>query len=203
MLLNRWQILMDRFGVHDNDETYDALIGAYSEKGRRYHNTGHLISVLEHLDAVRKDLDHDREIELSLWFHDAVYRPFSKTNEGDSADWARRFLRMNNLDYAIEAMIQSLIMATRHPAKPRSEEEKIIVDIDLAVLGGTAQEYRNYAAGILYEYRSVPRWLFLKNRRALLKQFLDSERIYSNDYFFYNYEAQARKNIAAELIRIN
>src|SRR5262245_38057021 len=89
----RWHQLMNRWDVPPSDEVYSALVSAYSESHRHYHTAQHITDCLEQLDAASAVADSSEEIELALWFHDAVYKPTSSKNELKSADWAREFLR--------------------------------------------------------------------------------------------------------------
>ena len=44
--------LMRAFGLSENDETYDSLLAAYSEKHRAYHRLEHISACFRHLDVV-------------------------------------------------------------------------------------------------------------------------------------------------------
>jgi predicted metal-dependent HD superfamily phosphohydrolase len=86
MSLDRWLQLMKRWGFSDNEETFSSLVASYSEKGRHYHTQEHVTTCLRHLDRCVSDIDEPREVELTLWFHDAIYKPLSGDNEKESAD---------------------------------------------------------------------------------------------------------------------
>ena len=77
MELQRWENLMQNLGIPSNENTYEALLKAYSEKHRRYHTGEHINATLKHLDTVEDLADDVDEIEIALWFHDAIYKPFS------------------------------------------------------------------------------------------------------------------------------
>lgn len=62
----RWNALMARLGLSENQATFDALIAAYSEKHRLYHDLSHLAAVLESLDQVAELTDQKDLIELAL-----------------------------------------------------------------------------------------------------------------------------------------
>ena len=68
----------------------------WSRWPRAYHDTAHLHACLQHLHAVQHDLPgvlhNPAAMALALWFHDAVYWPWSAHNEERSADWAREAL---------------------------------------------------------------------------------------------------------------
>ena len=98
MLFNRWKKLMAKMSLLESRETYDTLIRAYSDDSRRYHSLDHLRSVLSSFDLVRQSVIHKNELELALWFHDAVYKPFCAFNEYKSAKWAREFLTQNSVN---------------------------------------------------------------------------------------------------------
>lgn len=91
MDLFRWTGLMRQFGLMDNQTTFTALISAYTESHRHYHSDAHINACLQHFDAVQHLAEYPAEVELAFWFHDAIYKPLSSTNELDSADWCAKF----------------------------------------------------------------------------------------------------------------
>ena len=71
---------------------FDALVARYGEPHRAYHNLTHIEECFRTLDLVAHRAERLGEIEMALWFHDAIYDTRSHTNEADSAAWARRAL---------------------------------------------------------------------------------------------------------------
>jgi len=186
---------MSAFGFSDSDDVYNALIEAYSESHRAYHTVEHLTACFAHLDNVRSLCESPDEIELALWFHDAVYKPFSSTNEEDSAAWAQKFLRTQGASEDIISRIDSLIMVTKSHGQTISIDELLMVDIDLTILGTSAEIYGTYEKNIRTEYKKVPKFLFNKKRKEILVEFQNQERIFVHDYFHERLEAQARANL--------
>ncbi|MDM8556712.1 hypothetical protein QUF75_18455 [Desulfococcaceae bacterium HSG7] len=99
--------------------------------------------------------------------------------------------------------IEHLINLTKHPSNPENSDEKYLIDIDLLILGTDSESYDKYRSDIRKEYSFVPDFLFKKGRKKLLKSFLTSWRIYHTDYFFSEFENQARSNIKRELSELN
>jgi len=199
MLLIRWKKLMTRMGMKENKETFDALIRSYSEAHRRYHTLAHLESVLTTLDKYESLAEHKGELELGLWFHDAVYQPYSTTNEFNSAEWARQFLEQSQVSSRSTDLVVRLINATSHTKKPDVSDERLILDIDLSVLGQSEDVYAEYSDGVRHEFRRVPYYLYRKKRKSLLLKFLSRARIYSTEGFFLALEDKARSNIRREV----
>ena len=201
MNLLRWQKLMHAFDISSNDDTYHELFTAYSEKHRRYHTCKHIESTLKHLDSVVHLADSVGEIEIALWFHDAIYRPFSATNEFDSAIWASEFLSNNGVSQDQIDRVNSLIMATVHSAVTdlsaiaKGNDALLLVDIDLSILGVNSMAYDQFERDVRYEYKRVPYFLYKKKRKEILLSFLERDRIYQHDYFYLRLEKQARANI--------
>lgn len=202
MLISRWLELMKRLGLPENRDSYNKLVDAYSEKHRQYHNVSHLCSVLTRLDEVEHLTEQKDEMALALWFHDAVYKPFSKSNESDSADWARKFLDENDMSEQVQERVHRLVMATSHSSVPKSDDEKLIVDIDLSILGRPEDQYAQFEAGVRCEYRKVPSCIYASSRKAVLRGFLQRDRIYSSEPFYMALEGQARRNLQSELSRL-
>jgi predicted metal-dependent HD superfamily phosphohydrolase len=199
MDLKRWINLMHNMGLPASTECYESLLAAYSESHRHYHNVKHIESMLAHFDCVSDTLQQPFELELAIWFHDAVYDPFSSTNEQDSANWAKDFLLRVNYQEAGAGRVYEHIMATMHTAKNTDQHERLIVDIDLSILGSSREQYDEFEKNIRKEYRLVPGFIYHAKRKQILNMFLSLPRIYSTDYFHEKYEELARANLRRAL----
>lgn len=192
---SRWEALMSALGFKASFECYDALYAAYSEKHRFYHTVKHIEAMLGHYDAVKDLAERPAELELAIWFHDAIYKALSKSNELDSAEWAKEFSLSNGYDLEGAERVHSLIMATLHNGIVQDKDQKLIVDIDLTVLGASPEVYDEFERNVRKEYKMVPTFIYRKKRKELLKSFLNNASIYSLDYFKEKYESVARHNI--------
>lgn len=199
MTRDAWKALMQRRGWGENEATFAALSAAYAQPHRHYHTARHIRDCLEKLDAIRAEAGEPDAIELALWFHDAVYDPYRSDNEQASADWAVRFLRENGAPASLQERMQAMILATRHEAAASDHDMAILIDIDLSILGSSADAYEDYRRAVRREYRWVPGPLYRRKRRAVLESFLDRERIFLTGHFQATHEACARRNIAAEI----
>ncbi len=195
MNLDRWNKLTASLGLPLSNECFNALVLAYSENHRHYHNVKHIEAMLKHFDKVRDLSGYPDELELAIWFHDAIYKPFSSSNEYDSAVWAKNFLITDGYNACGVDRVFNLIMATLHNGKAKEQDEKLIVDIDLSILGTPASVYGDFEKNVRKEYRFVPWFVYRKKRKEILGMFLDMSRIYHTDYFYDKYEAVARVNL--------
>lgn len=195
MNIERWRSMLLKFGIVNENATYQKLVSAYSEKHRFYHTASHIEDCLKHFDTSFELLEYPDSVEMAIWFHDAVYRPFSKTNEVDSANWAVEFLTSFNVDDEVKSRVNHLIMATLHKGHVNTKDESVLVDLDLAILGSDSESYLRFEKQIREEYKYVPRFIFRKKRANLLSSFLSREVIYSNKNFRDMYECNARRNL--------
>jgi predicted metal-dependent HD superfamily phosphohydrolase len=180
----------------------DALLAAWSEPQRHYHTLRHLLDSLELVEPVLASAQHPAELELALWFHDAVYALRAGDNEARSADWAAEALRGAGVDPAAVVRVVALVLATRHDALPASDDERLLVDVDLAILGADPERFDEYEAEVRQEYAWVPRPLFRRKRREILQGFLARDAIYSTATFRSRFEAPARANLARSISRL-
>lgn len=128
----RWCELMASAQLPECLQVYEKLVTAYSEPQRHYHTLNHIDDMLGEFFLAKEQIDGDLvAIELAIWFHDAVYKPMSKTNEYDSAKWAKEFLGGHGRgDLAQEVF--DLVMATKdHQAI--NHNAKWFLDIDLSI----------------------------------------------------------------------
>ncbi len=195
---------MRAMGLGSSIDCYESLYAAYSEKHRFYHTLNHIDAMLDHFDRVIDIAERPAELEFAIWFHDAIYKILSKTNELDSAKWAQEFLLSIGYDELGTERIYSLIMATQHNREVKGYDDKLIVDIDLTILGASKDVYDEFERNVRKEYKIVPLHIYRKKRIEILKSFLNNVSIYNLDYFKEKYECAARDNIkrAIEMLQI-
>lgn len=168
---------------------------AWAEPQRHYHTTQHLRECLALLEPELHSAQHPGEVELALWFHDAVYDPKGKDNEARSADWACQALVQAGADEAVQQRVRALIMATCHDAEPVDPDACLLVDIDIAILGAEPARFAEYDAQVRAEYRWVPGWLYRRKRKQVLAGFLARPAIYGTERFRARLEERARENL--------
>lgn len=195
-LRHSWQRTWTGIGARtDGQGVCEQLLARYSEPHRHYHTLQHLEECLALFDTVRGRAQRPDEMELALWFHDAIYDVKCSDNEERSADWARAVLAEAGVAAESADRVHALIMATRHTANPVLPDEQLLVDIDLSILAADEARFAEYERQIRKEYAFVPGWLFRRKRRAILRGFLDRPSIYSTAHFREALEQRARTNL--------
>ena len=198
----RWADLMERLGLDRNQGTFEQLQDAYAEKHRHYHTSEHIRQCLHVLDEARHLAREPDEVELALWFHDAVYATRSKRNEAKSAAWAVKFLRKNGADAPRAQRVHDLIMATKHDVAVDNPDAALVVDVDLSILGADSEAFERFERNVRKEYWWVPGDLFRKTRAAILQSFLDRGSVYMTAYFRARAEHRARRNVANAILAL-
>jgi predicted metal-dependent HD superfamily phosphohydrolase len=144
------------------DEEFDRLIGRYSEPHRAYHTIQHIEECFREFEAVRGSANSPSAVGLALFFHDAIYDTHAHDNDNEekSAGLARQVLAAVGAEEPLQSDVRDLILATRHAAMPETNDQKVLVDIDLSILGADSERFRRIRAA------SPPR-IFLGGRDAL------------------------------------
>lgn len=195
-----WTATWSGLGVRaPGDGLYAELIARYSAPERHYHSVRHLDECFARLAESRQLAEHPHEIELALWFHDAIYDVRGHDNEERSAAWAEDVARRAGLAADVTGRVRGLIVATKHDALPDSNDGRLLVDIDLAILGAPVERFDEYERQVRQEYSWVPEPLFRNKRREILEAFLARPRLFNTDYFRSTLEAQARANLARSI----
>jgi predicted metal-dependent HD superfamily phosphohydrolase len=179
------------------------LLEAYNEPHRKYHTLRHLLECLDLFDAHREIAVAPAEVEMALWFHDAVYGVFANDNEARSADWAGRALLAAGVKPQRIERIKSLILATRHSILPEDADEKLIVDLDLAILGASRDRFNDYETRIRGEYYWAPESLYREKRIEILKEFLARTPIYQTPDLRNALETSAAENLRYAIDRLS
>lgn len=180
----------------------DRLLAAWREPARRYHTLQHLAECLAGFESARGLAARPGEVELALWFHDAVYDVRGHDNEERSAAWARDALAAAGVDGAAVARVDALVLATRHAAPAGTPDAMLLVDIDLAILGAAAERFAQYEAQVRDEYAWVDDTTFRLRRREVLTSFLARPTIYVTDHHRGLLESAARANLAHSVAQL-
>lgn len=200
--IDQWNATWQGLGIsctpalHDN---FEDLVARYSEPHRSYHTLRHLDECFAKLAEIRAEADHPAEVEVALWFHDAIYETRSNRNESRSAQLAAETVLNAGGSVDCASRIEALVMATCHAATPTTPDATVLVDVDLSILGESTQRFDEYEVQVREEYAWVPGFVYKRERRKVLEAFVAHPAIFSTPTFRERYEAQARANIARSL----
>ena len=199
-----WRRLWTELGAATVDGgLFNQLVGAYSQAHRHYHTLQHLRECLAHCEAAASLAQRPAEVELALWFHDAVYDPRRADNEECSAEWAWRSILAAGCGDEVAQRVQALVLATKGHGAGDDPDTRLLLDIDLAILGAAPARFDDYDRQIRAEYEHVPDAEFRAGRAEVLAAFLRRPRIYLTSAFHDALEHRARENLAQALAELH
>ena len=186
--------LADRWPLPDHQPERDALLAAYGDPARGYHDRLHLTEVLDRIDELGEVAD-GTALRLAAWFHDGVYDGL-RGDEDRSALWAEEALA----DTPHAAEVARLVRLTEHhdPA-PDDLVGQVLCDADLAILAAPPERYAAYVAGVRRDYSHIDDADFAVGRSAVLRDLGARDRLFHTAYAREHWEPAARANLAAEL----
>lgn len=183
--------------------TLETIFTKYEEEHRYYHNTQHIVNFYNHFQQIKNNINDYDCFFFAIIFHDVIYSTSNKDNERQSAQYARKilvpigFTRINK--------VEDLIIRTENHTYLQQDEDydtQAFLDLDLSILGGSLEQYEEYAMSIRKEWKHVPSFLYKPGRKKVLKQFLEQKNLYRLPEFQQKYEQQARQNIQQELLTL-
>ena len=179
---------------------FNQLVRAYGEPQRHYHTLQHLRECLAHWEAASALARQPEQVELALWFHDAVYDPQRSDNEERSAQWAHASVLAAGCPAELAERVAALVRATAsHEAPADDPDAQLLLDIDLAILGAVPARFDEYERQVRAEYAHVPPEAFRAGRARVLAGFLARPRLYATAPFHRALEQRARANLQRSL----
>jgi predicted metal-dependent HD superfamily phosphohydrolase len=182
----------------EGDDIYTEISKRYSEPQRHYHTLAHVSVCLGELEQLSLPRDLHVRIALAIWFHDVIYDPLARDNEGKSAEFFEEKACKAGMPPAIIREVSCMIEATkRHEAPPEIDARatRLFIDIDLAILGASPVRFRAYDEAIRKEYSGVNATIYGLRRKSVLRKFLDRRNLYCTPEYRERYEQQARENL--------
>jgi predicted metal-dependent HD superfamily phosphohydrolase len=213
-LINWWTMDVRRLAARAPDRDVLNRLGTdllrrWTEPGRRYHTTTHLVEMFGALEEIEDahEID-DRQsclARVAAWFHDAVYDPAARpgSNEADSALLARSSL--GELDFAdpdITSIEQLIRLTARHNADAAQPLDAAFHDADLWILSAPQARFDRYCDQVRMEFDHVPDDDYRKARAAILRPLLHRDRIYRTSHALHTWETPAQINLGRELSRL-
>lgn len=205
-LITEWQYLWGGLGIYRGTLAHFlTLTTYYAEPHRKYHTLKHIDDCIKKFNLFRNLAEDPIAVKLALFFHDAVYDPRRGDNESRSADLAKHVMGHLHREYLVPR-VEPLILVTRHKDPPQTRDEKLIVDIDLSILGANEEEFDRYETAIRQEFLAfITPAEFHQGRLDFLKRFLEraeTQGIFHTDQFRSLYATQAINNMKRSIDRL-
>jgi predicted metal-dependent HD superfamily phosphohydrolase len=189
------------------------LVNRHDRWPRRCHDTRQLAVVLQQAAAWRARMQRPDEVELALWFHDAVRDPWRVDNEARSARLATRRLTALGLAPERVARVAALVRATAHREAGHAPEDAAlfaadgpltdtrdwVLDLDLAPLASTPEVFDRLEADLAREYFWVRRARWAAGRGAAIERLLALPRLFRQETLGRRLEGPARANLTRAL----
>ncbi|WP_281846296.1 HD domain-containing protein [Olleya namhaensis] len=201
-LKSEWHLLTKNYCNSTLAESLWAEIESqYIIKNRHYHNLSHIFNMLKQLDETQtkiKDLD---SLKFAIWYHDIIYKSTNKNNEEKSALFALNRLKKIDFNLKRAQNVQELILSTKKHTiiKTQNNDNAVLLDLDLSILGTDWNTYKKYISNIRKEYKIYPNFMYNPGRKKMLNHFLERETLYFTEHNKEQYEAQARENLNREI----
>ncbi len=184
--------LLSRWPLPDVPEPAIAVLAAWGEPHRRYHDVRHLT---ECLDAAAR-LGAGRAELLALWFHDAVHTNTPGADEAASAELLRGLLTGRVAEQLVGEAVRLVLLTRHHRPDAGDRAGAAVCDADLWVLGARPDRYAESVRDLRAEIRLDDRdWLAWRRRRLVERL---ARPIYHSPAALRR-EGRARANLSAEL----
>jgi predicted metal-dependent HD superfamily phosphohydrolase len=165
------------------------LTQRYCEAHRAYHDLRHVATMLVQGRAFPLS-----EVQVwAVWFHDAIYDPLRSDNEEQSARLAERMLPEIGMP-APEVARVALIVRDTIAHRPSSQEAEAVLDLDLASLAASPEQFWANRRAIRSEYRHVSDADFATGTRLFAERMLKRERLFLTPWGAEREDA-ARRNL--------
>lgn len=176
----------------------DELLDRWSEPHRHYHDSTHLLAVLDALVRVA-DGPVPLPVELAAWFHDAVYEGVAGADEEASARLAESLLAGRLPGETVAEVARLVRLTAEHRPAPGDHHGALLCDADLAVLGSAPPVYDRYVARVRKDYAHVDDGWWRAGRAEVLRHLLALDPLYRTPRGQALWQEPATANLRREL----
>lgn len=186
----------------------DGLVAArYREPWRHYHDWSHPLAMMRHLAAAEVDgvaiADPLAAAGFVLW-HDAIYDPQAAAGRNERLSAALCEACFVAQPECVSRAVAAILATIDHrvPDVAVCPDGALLLDVDLAILGAAETDFDRYDAQVALEYAHVPAEAYRAGRTAVLRRFLERDRLYLTYWGFARWEASARANLSRTITRL-
>jgi predicted metal-dependent HD superfamily phosphohydrolase len=169
-----------------------------------YHNIDHTLEVAEAVETIGracKISDEQLEVlKVAAWFHDTGYYLGCADHEETSAEIAREYLINKHVDLDFIKSVESCILSTKLPQKPKNLLEKIICDADLYHL--SSENFFEKSELLLQEFSFSNKNMTPEIWLAQSKEFIEAHN-YHTKFGREQLFPQLKKNLSILTAKIN
>jgi predicted metal-dependent HD superfamily phosphohydrolase len=180
----------------------------HAEPHRAWHNWSRISAMLGMAEEVSHALADRPAFILAVMFHTAIFDRGVPDCAAQSIALLQRHLGRAMPPHML-ARAEALIQAVLRQEPPDTDDPglradaALLLDLDNAPLGESAERYADYEAAIRREFAHLPEERYRMGRIAALQMLLWRSRLYLTDRFFLDREKRARRNIEAMLDRLH
>lgn len=178
-------------------ELGDQLLGRWAEPHRHYHDTRHLMQVLDALGALG-EAAASRPVVLAAWFHDAVYEGRAGDEERSAELAAIQLSDLGLPEAEVEEVVRLVLLTASHRPDPGDQGGARLVDADLSVLGQIPGRYHYYARSVRLEHPGFDDLGFAEGRLRVLADLAGREALFHTRVGQRLWSVQAGENLAQE-----
>lgn len=196
--------------VNGYGEVIDSILMRYKEPWRHYHVLDHLAYMFALISVC--SIENRYAVYFAIIFHDAIYEPglygskIAISNELRSSELVRLLVSsITSIAFSQSNYVQELVLCTsghrliKNMSEAIQVDAKYFLDADLAILGSEPSVYKEYTSGIRREFYWYSDSEYATGRSAILRGFLERDRLFFTDHFHKLFEKKARTNIIKEI----
>lgn len=171
---------------------------------RPYHGFYHLCEMISHMESLNWQ---NPNIKMAILFHDLIYETQSEkveTNEEASIKAFLEYEKTLSLDLDHDWICDFIKSTIKHEVVDTNHKEKTILnkrflDLDLNILGSNPERFQEYDKSVREEYHWVPEEIYEKERKKILRKFLNEKQLYFTKEARDLWQKQAKENILNRL----
>lgn len=202
-LKKEWYSLVFKYSQDDSliNKLWKELENKYEQKSRYYHNFKHIHNMLVQMKTFEQEITNKDSLRFAIWYHDIIYKSTKKDNEEKSANFAKKRLKLIGFEEKELKIVQNLIISTKsHELILKDNNDNaILLDLDLSILGTDWKTYKLYIQNIRKEYAIYPNFLYKKGRKKVLQHFLERDSLFFTKKYNALFEQQAIENLKKEI----
>lgn len=188
----------------------ESVIGAWSTRGRSFHNITYLAELMNRLDQFSDSIAQPASLRVATCYHGLEVHDGSSDSYahcgldcGSSAVSTRERLGALGIPVSvIERIVYLIGAATGNDTSGSDNDTAILSDVMKLYLADQPQDYRANLDKLHEEYSSLSELEFRRGRLARVKGILQGSAVFQSNACSM-FETAAQQNLEAELYRLN